>query len=209
MKPQRLGILLASVIGSMICGGGLYASPYFSLYQMNQAVERNDLQSFSSHIDFPALRESIKTNLRTILAQESSRQSNPIMEMLGTVMNGFVLDPVVDAVVTPSGIAALLQGQQLQLGEKGEKAQFSQKANAVEVTTKYESLNQFAVSIQPKDDAASTVTLLLSRDGLDWKISGVRLPKSLALVKGMLPKTAMPKIDGIGHTASEFLGGIL
>jgi hypothetical protein len=211
MRLQHRGLIIASAIGSFICGGSLYASPYISLYQMHQALERNDLQSFSGHVDFPALRESIKTNLRTIVAEETAQQNNPLLNMVGSVVNGFVLDPVVDSMVTPSGVAALLKGQQLQLGERGEPVHFSQKANAVEVRTGYESLNQFAVSIKPKGEATAPVTLLLSRDGLlSWKVSGVRLPEnSLSLVKGMLPKSAMPDLKDLGGSASEFLEGLL
>ena len=110
---------LVQVFESVACGGGLYASPYITLYQMYQAVERKDVQEVSNYVDFPALRDSVKTNLKTIVTQETAQSSNPILGLLGSVMGGVVLDPVVDNLVTPSGVAALLEGQQLQLGNKG------------------------------------------------------------------------------------------
>lgn len=209
MKLQHRGLLIGGVIAAFACGGGLYASPYFTLYQMYQAVERKDVQGISAHVDFPALRESVKTNLQTVVNKETSQQSNPLMGLLGSVMSGFVLDPVVDQLVTPSGVAALLEGQQLQLGKRDGQAQFTQgdSSSTPDVKAGYESFNQFAVSVKPKVDDVEPVTLLLSRDGLGWKVSGVRLPSSLAFAKDMLPKTAMPQIKGIEGEISKFLDG--
>ncbi len=208
MKLQNRGLLIGGVIAAFACGGGLYASPYFTLYQMYQAVERKDVEAISSHVDFPALRESVKTNLQTVVKKETSQQSNPLMGLLGSVMGGFVLDPVVDQLVTPSGVAALLEGQQLQLGKQEGQSQFTQGSSSnPDVKAEYESFNQFAVSVKPKGQDIEPVTLLLSRDGLGWKISGVRLPSSLAFAKDMLPQNAMPQIKGIEGEISKFLKG--
>jgi hypothetical protein len=205
MKLQHRGLLIGGVIAAFACGGGLYASPYFTLYQMYQAVERKDVQEISSHVDFPALRESVKTNLQTVVNNETSQQSSPLMGLLGSVMSGFVLDSVVDQLVTPSGVAALLEGQQLQLGKQNGQAPFMQGSSAPDVKAGYESFNQFAVNVKPKGNDVEPVTLLLSRDGLGWKVSGVRLPSSLAFAKDVLPKTAMPQIKGIESELSKFL----
>jgi Protein of unknown function (DUF2939) len=208
MKLQHRGLLIGGVIAAFACGGGLYASPYFTLYQMYQAVERKDVQGISAHVDFPALRESVKTNLQTVVNKETSQQSSPLMGLLGSVMGGFVLDPVVDQLVTPSGIAALLEGQQLQLGKQDGQAQLTQgNSSAPDVKAEYESFNQFAVSVKAKGQDVEPVTLLLSRDGLGWKVSGVRLPSSLAFAKDILPKTAMPQMKGIEGEISKFLDG--
>lgn len=210
MKLQNRVLLIGGVIAAFACGGGLYASPYFTLYQMYQAVERKDIQAISDHVDFPALRESVKTNLQTVVKKETSQQSNPLMGLLGSVMSGFVLDPVVDQLVTPSGVAALLEGQQIQLGKQEGQTQFAQESSSSstpDVKAEYESFNQFAVSVKPKGQDVEPVTLLLSRNGLGWKISGVRLPSSLAFAKDMLPQNAMPKMKGIEGEISKFLKG--
>jgi Protein of unknown function (DUF2939) len=211
VKLQNRGLLIGGIIAAFACGGGLYASPYFTLYQMYQAVERKDIQAISSHVNFPALRESVKTNLQTVVKKETSQQSNPLMGLLGSVMGGFVLDPVVDQLVTPLGVAALLEGQQLKLGKQEGQTQFTQGSNSSsstpDVKAEYESFNQFAVSVKPKGQEVEPVTILLSRDGLGWKISGVRLPSSLAFAKDMLPKNAMPQIKGIEGEISKFLKG--
>jgi Protein of unknown function (DUF2939) len=208
MKPKYQGLLVTGVLGSFMCGGALYASPYLSLYQMYQDVEHKDLESFATHVDFPALRESVKDNLRSLISRETAEQKNPLMSIFGSVMKGFVLDPIVDSVVTPSGVAALMAGQQIQIDDRNEAAQFSQVADKVEVNGQYESFNEFAVAVKPKGQETEPITFVLSRDGLSWKISGVRLPDSLSLTKGLLPKSAIPNLDDSG-SASKFLKGLI
>ena len=212
MRTQHRGLLIGGVIFAVACGGGLYASPYITLYQMYQAVERKDVQEVSNYVDFPALRDSVKTNLKTIVTKETAQSSNPILGLLGSVMGGVVLDPVVDNLVTPSGVAALLEGQQLQLGNKGSKVQFEPGTGSPDVKAEYESFNQFAVTVKPKGEAIEPVTILLSRNGFSWKISGVRLPSSLAFAKNVLPQTNMPETNmpemkSIKSTISKFLEG--
>lgn len=160
---------------SFLVGGGLYAGPYITLYQIYQAVERHDLQGVAAHVNFPELRASVKTNMQKMAQKELANQ-NPLMGLIGAFIGSFVLDPVVDRIVSPEGVASLLEGQRLQIGN-GQQAQFSQKAASVDIDARYESINQFAVEIKPKGDSTS-VTLLLSREGLSWMVSGVRLPGS-------------------------------
>jgi hypothetical protein len=208
VRTQHRGLLIGGVILAVACGGGLYASPYITLYQMYQAVEHKDVQEVSNYVDFPALRDSVKTNLKTIVTKETAQSSNPILGLLGSVMGGVVLDPVVDHLVTPAGVAALLEGQQLQLGNKGSKVQFEPGTGSPDVKAEYESFNQFAVTVKPKGEAIEPVTILLSRNGFSWKISGVRLPSSLAFAKEVLPQTdKMPEMNSIKHSISKFLEG--
>ncbi len=197
MKQQRYFLLIGGVLGAFLCGGGVYASPYLTLYQMYQSVEKKDVQGIASHVDFPALRQSVKTNVQAIVHQETSQQQNPLLDILGSVLGGVVLEPVVDTVVTPEGVAALLEGQRIQLNGNDKQAQFSGKAPDVDVKAEYESFNQFAVSVKPKGEDTPPVTLLMSRDGLSWKISGVRLPEIKSISKTFGAEGISKKLEGI------------
>ncbi len=177
MGRKQPFLLIGGIVGAFLLGGGLYATPYFTLYQMYQSAKSNDFQGVASHVDFPALRESVKANMKTMFAQETAKQDDPLMGILGKFLGGIVLDPVVDAVVTPEGVAALLAGQRLQIGGDHKQPTFSEKADAVDVKPHYESFNEFVVSIKPKGDDKPPVELILSRQFLDWKVSGIRLPK--------------------------------
>jgi Protein of unknown function (DUF2939) len=173
---KRQHFYLMGAVGAAFVGGGwLYASPYLTLYQMYQAVEHRDAQGISDAVDFPALRESVKENLQSVVLKETAKQENPIMNLLGAALGSVMLSPAIDKMVSPEGVMALLEGQRLQAG--GTQS-LSEKAAQVDVNPRYESLNRFIVSVKPKGEDIPPVDLILSREGLGWKVTGVRLPKS-------------------------------
>jgi len=78
------------------------ASPYFSFWRFTAAVQSRDATAISSRVDFPAVRASLKKQLVARFANKTSghkRWSN-----LGPTL----IDAIIDAYVTPEGIAALL-----------------------------------------------------------------------------------------------------
>jgi hypothetical protein len=78
------------------------ASPYFSFWRFTTAIQSRDAQAISARIDFPAVRASLKRQLVARFANKKSthkRWSN-----LGPTL----IDAIIDAYVTPDGIAALL-----------------------------------------------------------------------------------------------------
>lgn len=77
-------------------------SPYFSFWRLTKALRSADSATVSSHIDFPAVRASLKKQLVTRFAGATTghkRWSN-----LGPTL----IDAIIDAYATPDGIAALL-----------------------------------------------------------------------------------------------------
>jgi len=77
-------------------------SPYFSFWRFTVAVQSRDAAAISSRVDFPAVRASLKKQLAARFARQTSghkRWSN-----LGPTL----VDAIIDAYVTPEGIAALL-----------------------------------------------------------------------------------------------------
>jgi hypothetical protein len=66
-------------IAAFLGKGFLYASPYLTLYQMYQAVERGNAQAISRSVNFSALRESVKENLQSVVLKQTAPQNNPIL----------------------------------------------------------------------------------------------------------------------------------
>ena len=89
----------------IICGVVLLvygASPYVSFSRFTRAVQARDAAAISSHVDFPALRASLKKQLVERFARETTGHKRWIN--LGPTL----IDAIIDAYVTPDGIAALL-----------------------------------------------------------------------------------------------------
>lgn len=89
----------------------LYAvSPYYSFWRFTEALKAGDQKRFESMVDFRAVRESLKKQLRARLAESRANQPKREKSLLG-LSDQFaprLIDTLVDAYVTPGGLAALL-----------------------------------------------------------------------------------------------------
>jgi hypothetical protein len=78
------------------------ASPYFSFWRFTAALRSGDGAALSSRTDFPAIRASLKKQLVARFAQTTT--THKWLGHLGPTL----IDAIVDAYVTPEGIAALI-----------------------------------------------------------------------------------------------------
>ena len=77
-------------------------SPYLAFWRFTAAVQSRDAAAISARVDFPAVRASLKRQLVARFANKTS--SHKRWSNLGPTL----IDAIVDAYVTPEGIAALL-----------------------------------------------------------------------------------------------------
>ena len=78
------------------------ASPYFSFWRFTAAVRSRDAAAISARVDFPAVRASLK---RQLVARFANRTNNHRRRInLGPTL----INAIIDAYITPDGIAALL-----------------------------------------------------------------------------------------------------
>jgi hypothetical protein len=99
-KKMRVSRWLVIVCAIVLLVYG--ASPYFSFWRFTVTIRLRDAAAISSRVDFPAVRASLKRQLVARFAKATSthrRWSN-----LGPTL----IDAMIDAYVTPDGIAALL-----------------------------------------------------------------------------------------------------
>jgi len=78
------------------------ASPYFAFWRFTAAVQSRHAAAISARVDFPAVRTSLKRQLLARFANKTS--SHKRWNNLGPTL----IDAIIDAYVTPEGIAALL-----------------------------------------------------------------------------------------------------
>ena len=78
------------------------ASPYFSFWRFTAAVQSRDAAAISSRVDFPAVRASLKKQLVARFANHAP--GHKCRSNLGPTL----IDAIIDAYITPEGIAALL-----------------------------------------------------------------------------------------------------
>jgi hypothetical protein len=102
MKPIRWLVLIC-VFLLLVYG----ASPYFSFWRFTAALRSGDSAALSSRMDFPAIRASLKKQLVARFAQRTT--THKWWDNLGPTL----IDTIVDAYVTPEGIAALISNPEV------------------------------------------------------------------------------------------------
>ncbi|VXB73340.1 DUF2939 domain-containing protein [Massilia sp. 9I] len=171
--------LVVAAVGIAAIAAAMYASPHWQLYRMRAAVEARDAQALSRYVDFPRLRESVKGQImRRLGAQGVVRESrsNPFAAF-GQAMALAVINPVVDAAVSPDGVATMLESGDIRMQPKpqdGPAASNDGAREKVNYDLSYRSWNQ--VLVQRADGGG--VAFVLDRDGLwSWKLAAVELPE--------------------------------
>lgn len=88
------------------------AGPFLTVRSISQAVERGDMKSLQRDVDFPLVRGSLKAQIEDYLARTmSDRRTSSRLRDLGRQVTASMTGGVVDALATPAGIGAILQGR--------------------------------------------------------------------------------------------------
>ena len=94
-----------------------------------------------------------------------------------------MLDPVLDAAITPESVAALLQGKNNNAsgsgsGRNDNPLAFISSDGETKISTGYKDFDTFTVTLKNKASDAELISFFLKRQGLfSWKIAGVNFPK--------------------------------
>lgn len=151
------------------------ASPWMALRQMKSAIERRDAAAVSEHIDFPALRENVKAELTTAMMAEASRRrvQNPL-SAAGSALALAFAGPMLDAMISPQGVAMMLKGKDEGLVPEAFRGKSSKD---VDITRTYTGLNTFEVRLTSRQNADNGITLVFKRHGFaNWMLTSAQFP---------------------------------
>jgi Protein of unknown function (DUF2939) len=178
MAKRRSGLSSLMLLAVLFAGVWLYFTPYLAMNKLQKAAKAGDAQAMNELVDFPSLRESVKQNVRTAVSNEVGGRSRGALGALGGLLAGALAGPVVDAFVTPDGIAALTEGSRP--GSRRGDAIDSlahERSKDVKVKRGYESVDLFVIHFVNRSDDREKMALVMHRDGLThWRLTGIRLP---------------------------------
>ena len=84
------------------------ASPYYSVWRFGDVLRRHDMEALSARVDFNAVRGSLKQQIRDhFLGVLAKKKKNRLAQFLAANA-GDPLDQLIDAYVTPEGLAAII-----------------------------------------------------------------------------------------------------
>ena len=154
----------------------LYASPYLVLNNIKNAAEQGDADKLSGYIDFPSVKQSMKDQVKAVMVKElaSSKEQNGF-EALGTMLGAAMIDPLIDGLVTPDGVALMLQGQKLDFDLNNDTPEDKPKGKNEDIDYKagYLSFNRFKVQVIDADNPNESIDVIMHRDWLSWKVTRI------------------------------------
>ena len=173
MPLNRTRILTAGAAGALlVVAATSFASPWWTLHSLRSAVDRRDTDAVAAQVDFPALRDSVKSQLLGSIARDAG--DNPFAA-IGQAFARAVADPLVDAIVSPAGVAAMVEHGKVSIGKPtrdGGTPAAEPPRNKPHYALHYRGWSHFAVTAE---DGGSFV---FRRDGLwRWKLAGIELPR--------------------------------
>lgn len=174
---NRKVVLALSVLPlpALAAAAYVYFTPHLTLRSMKAAAEERDATTFSQYVDFPAVRQSLKAELKARMATSATNQSAFPFQALGGVFGEALLEQMVDVMVRPETLAVMFQGEGPPKG--GAPAAQPGLAPDVDMDAGYDGPNHFVISVKRRDSVEGPVKFVLVRDGvLQWKLAAVDLP---------------------------------
>jgi hypothetical protein len=154
--------------------------PYRTVHAIGDAIERQDAAALSKQVDFPALRSSLKAQLTDRIVREAGDDVQAsALGTIGLSIAGGLVGSVVDTMVTPLGLGAIMEGRKV--GKRFTDTFSPAPAGTAprkpfqDAVYRYESASRFTASVAT--DQREPVVFVLTRQGLRWRLSDIRLPR--------------------------------
>jgi hypothetical protein len=102
-RSSKLFLLIAVALALLYA-----ASPYYAVWRFREAIRAHDMKALAGQVDFNAVRGSLKQQIRDkFLGALNDKQRERLTQFLRTSEND-PLDQLLDAYLTPEGLAALI-----------------------------------------------------------------------------------------------------
>lgn len=203
MLPLRT-IKVVAVAAIVTVAGFWYWSPFLTVRELQSAAQKRDASAFNEHVDYPALRESIKSQYSGRLADkfgnaaDSGNDFAKLGTAFGNIIGKAVVSPIVDALVRPETIMRAMHVGRLSITaadkhptdipaqsavNSGNQSSAEPKNEVGKVKWVYEREGVDKVIAyatdrkRPDEQNQNKFGLVLQRSGFaTWKLTEVRLP---------------------------------
>jgi hypothetical protein len=158
------------------------ASPFIPLHDLKRALESGDAGSLQERIDFPEIRQSLKEQIKASFMEGLARdnEASALSTGLAAAIGPLLIDSIVDSVVTPAGISALIWNAKFPAptadGKPLEKPPESEETEPRHLNISYawfSGLTTFKVISRNKD-----LVLRFHLRIFKWKLYNIDLPKA-------------------------------
>jgi hypothetical protein len=162
------------LVAVCLLAAATWASPYLRVHQLREAVAARDAARVAEFVDFPALRANVKAQvLASVGAGELAVQArdNPFAAFDKSLALA-VIDPMVDTLVSPAGVVAMLDAGEVRIARKDRPA--TREEDKVRYDLSYRGRDRVAIAREDGKGGA----FILHRHGLwGWKLAGIELAR--------------------------------
>ena len=160
--PALAAVLLAGVAAYW------YWSPYLAMRELRDAAVAADAGRFNERVDFPKVRESLKSQFSARLQRDSASAGNN----LGSLLAGVLIDKLIDTAVRPEAIMFAMREGKFKIERDGSPE--GGQDNGERRKTVWHTERQGFDTILFRADR---MALVMQRRGFaDWKLTDIRLP---------------------------------
>ena len=163
-----------------------YFSPQLTLRAMRLAAERGDAGALAAHIDFPALRNDLKTQFSTAASRRIGGDGSGGLRDFGAALATAAASPAIDALVSESSLMLIFAGRdfashnaitaatpETPASNGAERRPSIRHPNA---RIGYTDFSTFTVAFDLNDNPDLPATLVLKRHRLFWwKLAAIDL----------------------------------
>lgn len=157
-------------------------SPVLAVKLLVKAAEAGDEAALERKVDFPALRQSLKSEMVEAMNEEMRDRPGGLgrgLGALGMALAPSFIDGAVDAMVTPGMVIRVVRTGRRPQADDAQSPHDTNPSSEPELhrAMGYRDLNTFVIRLSRKDRADKPLRLLMTRKGLfEWKLSGVEFP---------------------------------
>jgi hypothetical protein len=168
-------VLAVCIVGAILAGAWFYWSPRAAARDLRDAAQSGDVEELQRLVDFPLVQEQLKADLKTsLLRSADTTGGDELGSSLATGFGGMIIDGLVNQVVSPSGIAALVRYGSVDSSSKARRG----GSPAMDARLRYRDLSTFVITARHPDNPPSdTVNFVMRRRGLSWRLVRVILPR--------------------------------
>lgn len=164
-----------------------YFAPQLTMRSMRMAAERGDAEALAEHVDFPALRQDLKSQFSIAAAERIGGDGSGGWRDFGAALATAAAAPAIDALVSEQGLMLMFTGRGLARDglaavpadpSTGRRASGAIDVQQWEASAGYEDWSTYAVTLRPQADDVIPAKLIFKRHRLLWwKLSGIELSK--------------------------------
>ncbi|MGV8923966.1 MAG: DUF2939 domain-containing protein [Thermomonas sp.] len=154
------------------------AGPYLAVNGIRNVVATGDYGELAYFVDFQKLRENVTPQIQTRITRDiNQRLGAGSAADIASGVSLAISAPVIDAMVSPLGVATLLTGSTLArkiTGKKNKDGRVHADDPLKNASTRYVSMSRFTATVTT--DEGKPLVFVFERDGLRWKMTGLDLP---------------------------------